>query len=160
MIPYDNPSKPMKTPANPFAIIGMLIFALGLWLMFSRKNGSYASIAIIGFAFAVFSMLFGALARRRGWLRVKAICLDKEIGMIGNREWEFRLRCKFELAGRTYIVTPTFWQSYGSEQEINNFLHSFIGPDGSCTLSVNPHNPLHTEIVSDKSAALLNQTPE
>lgn len=157
MIPHDDPSRPMRNPSNPLATILFFVFVVAIVLMFTKKKESYGVIAIVAFAMMCFSMLAGGILRRIGWKRVRAVCLDKEIGNIGRTEWELRLRCRFELDGKPYTVTPTFLSSYGSEKEVEDFLRTFIASDGTCTLSVNPRNPLQAEIVGHKTAAILNQ---
>lgn len=149
-IPYDDPSKPMMYPTNWYALAGLAILVVGIWFSCSEKKTAYVWVAISGFALMAISVFWVQLTCRRDWVRVQARCVDKETAQAGLREWHFRLRCQFELAGKAYTVTPkAFWRSFGSDEDIQRFFRKVIQPDGTCDLHVNPKNPLETELLAN-----------
>jgi hypothetical protein len=156
LIPFDDTSRPMMIQTNWYAVIGMIFFLGGIGFYFRKYEGIYLGISIGGFCFACAGLLFAGKAKRRGWLRVNAVCVDREIQRVstpgpraaGGYTWVFRLVCKFELDGKEFTVTPGFWRSFGSAEGLDLFLNKFISGDGACLLHVNPRNPLQTELLT------------
>ena len=148
-IPYDDPSKPMSMPTNWYAVGGLIVLVGGLWLAFREKKKVYLGVAVAGFLFMAISVLFRTFTRRRGWTMVPARCLDRDVAQGGRNEYQFRLRCQFELSGRTYTVTPkVHWRTFKSVEAVETFLSEVMKPDNTCSLHVNPKNPLETELVT------------
>ena len=160
-IPHDDPSKPVFV-ANWYALAGMTVFCFGFWGLWTggmgriRIPGTFCVAALVGgFGFALVSLLLVGRFKRRGWLRINAVCLDREWHCDGE-SWEFRLLCRFELEGKTYTVTPApYWRTFISESAVGRFLANAIGEGGACCLRVNPRNPLQTELATGLAEGLL-----
>jgi hypothetical protein len=154
LIAHDDPSKAMRIQTNWYALAGAVVFSFGFcgaWFGFGGPEQIYYAALAGGFGFALLSVLLAGRARRRGWLRIKAACLDREC-----HGGVFRLRCGFELDGRAYTVTPApFWRNFNSDQTLQRFLGRVIGNDGMCCLRVNPGNPLQTELAGGDLADIL-----
>ena len=152
LIPHDDPSKTMWYPTNWYALAGMVVFGIGFWGLWGRgPQPIYWMAALGGFGFAALSLPLVGRARRRGWLRIRAVCLDREC-----HGGYFRLQCRFGLEGKAYTVTPAaFWRNFNSEQALQRFLGRVIGDDGGCWLRVNPRNPLQTELAAGLADKLL-----
>jgi len=161
LIPYDDPLKPKMMETNWGALAGAVVFCLGcLGILPGAKSLGWIFWAYVagGCGFALISLLLGGRVRRRGWLRIKAVFLDQECNTDSDSEEGayFRLRCRFELQGNTYTVTPAnFWRSFTSEAALHRFLTKTIGDDGMCWLRVNPQNPLQTELATGLAHRLL-----
>lgn len=158
LIPHDDPSKTIWHPTNWYALAGALVFCLGcLGILPGGKFLSWIFWAYVGggFGFALISLLVAGRARRRGWLRIKAVCLDQE----RHTDVEggcFRLLCRFEFQGKTHTVTPVdYWRNFSSKAALRGFLAKTIGEDGTCWLRVNPRNPLQTELATGLAHRLL-----
>jgi hypothetical protein len=152
LIPHDDPSKTIWYPTNWYALAGMTVFCIGIVGLGSRVSEPIQWLVVAGgFGFALLSFPFLARARRRGWLRVKAACLDREC-----HGGVFRLRCTFYLKDADYTVTPApFWREFSSEEILQRFLGKLIDKNGMCWLRVNPRNPLQTEIAAGDIAEKL-----
>ena len=159
LIPHDDPSKTIWYPTNWFALAGAVVFCLGFsGVLPGEKSSDWICWAYIvgGFGFALGSLFVAGRLKRRGWLRMKAVCLDQEC-RAGADGGSFRLRCRFELQGKAYTVTPAdFWCNFNSEAAIGRFLAKTIGEDGTCWLRVNPRNPLQTELAAGLADRLLS----
>ncbi|MDD5260513.1 MAG: hypothetical protein PHD76_01565 [Methylacidiphilales bacterium] len=154
LIPYDDPSKPMRVQTNLYALVGVLVFLGGFLLFLQKHDRIYLCVAVVALGLACLGLLFVGRSKRRGWQRLNAVCIDREhkrchrIGggaASGGYTWAFRLLCKFEFEGTEYSVTPGFWRSFASEKGLLRFLEKTINGDGICALYVNPQNPLQTE---------------
>ena len=142
------------------AIAGAVIFVGGIVLAFyfkpppfSKRPEGWIVVSAAGLLFGFLSLLLKGRKVRRNWIRVQAKCLDREIRKMhtldadSGKAWFFQLLCEFELDGRAYQVTPSFWRSFATKMGITNFLARNISPEGICELYVNPDNPLQTEFV-------------
>ena len=155
LIPFDDSSKPMAAQTNWYAMIGAIVFLGGCGLYFRDRDIRYIYFAVAGLAFAFVGLWLVARNKRRGWIKVEAECVDKEIQKtLGqkNYTWAFRILCRFDFAGKNYSVTPVFWRTFSSEKAIEDFLASKIRGDGRCFLYINPKNPLRTELAADDIA--------
>lgn len=152
LIPHYDPSKTIWYPTNWYAMAGLAVCGIGFVGLGSRGLDSFYWLVVAGgFGFALLSFPFVAWARRRGWLRVNAACLDREC-----QGGSFRLRCTFYLKGADYTVTPApFWREFSSEEALQRFMEKLIDKDGMCWLRVNPRNPLQTEIAAGDIAEKL-----
>ncbi len=155
LIPFDDPSKPMKIKTNRLALVGAVIFLGGIALHFVRRDIRFIWVAVSGVVVMFVGGLLAARERRSGWIMLNAVCVDREIRPALMRygkgiTWPFRTLCRFKYAGNDYTVTPMFGTSFASEEATANFLNRTIGPDGTCRLRVNPRNPLETELVGGK----------
>ena len=87
---------------------------------------------------------------------VEAKCVDREVleyedpdsigSFIKITYWAPRILCEFSYKGTACKVTPIIVKTiaFNSEEEANRFLDERIDRDGTCTLWINPDNPLHT----------------
>jgi hypothetical protein len=162
LIPYDDPSKPMRIQTNWGAVAGLLVVCIGFWgfwtggLQRIRIPKTYYLWAMPGgLGFALVSLFVAGRFKRRSWLLLNAVCLDRDCR--GDFQgWEFRLLCRFELEGKTYTVTPaTYWRTFTSEASVNDFLAKVTDRDGTCCLRVNPRNPLETELAAGLADRIL-----
>lgn len=156
LIPYDDPSKPIRMETNWLALVGMLAFIGGVAAALLTRKPAYAGVSGAGFIFALLGLLLKGRMKRRSWIIVKAACLDRETRKmrtsggarrVGGWTWAFRLICQFDLNGQNYTVTPSYWRTFRSEESVDCFFAKTISGDGICALHVNPHNPLETEFV-------------
>ncbi len=165
LVPFDDPSQTMMIKTNWFAMFGTSVFIVGLVMCGVTENRSYLYAALGGFAFALLGILFTARDKRRGWKKMEAKCVDREIREVylpashndsGGPVWAFRLLCKFDYAGANYTVTPAgFWRTFATEHGISNFLSKEISGLDRCFLYVNPQNPLETELAAGDIAEKL-----
>ena len=143
----------MRIQTNWYAMAGAVVFCIGFWGLWTggaewiRIPGTFYVAALAGgWCFALARIFLVGRGRRRGWLRLNGVCLDREWHNDGEG-WRFRLRCGFELEGKAYTVTPApFWRTFASEDAVGRFLAKAIAEDGTCWLHVNPRNPLQTEL--------------
>jgi hypothetical protein len=152
----------MRIQTNWYAMAGAVAFCIGFWGLWTGgleririPRTFYFAALVGGWCFALASIFLAGRGRRRGWVRLKAVCLDRECRSDGE-SWGFRLRCRLELQGKVYTVTPApFWRSFASEDAIGQFLAKAIAEDGTCWLRVNPRNPLQTELATGLADKLL-----
>lgn len=137
----------MVIPTNWYAVFGMSVFVGGIWLFFRYRSMVFIGLSVGGFFFSLLGLLFKSRREKRDWVQVMASCVDREIGCAGARSWSFRLRCNFIFDGKAYTVTPLFWRSFESKEDVEAFLEKVINKDGGCLLHVNPKNPLQTVLV-------------
>lgn len=154
-VPFDDSSDLRVIPPNWPAMAGLFLTFAGIWLYYRKENLLYLKLAGASFVFSWLAVLFRAKNTRRGWIKVKAVCRDKEIAANGPRVWCVRLLCTFELNGRKYTVTPDYWRSFGSEERAQRFLSKAIAADGTCLLFVNPKQPRQTELAAKDLLQLL-----
>ncbi len=162
LIPFDGGTQTIAVKANPFALIGALVFVVCLLLGVRSENGNYVYGALGGFVLALLSLLFSGRGRRRGWKKIEAQCVDREIREVYAQPrpgegptWAFRLLCKFDYEGKNYLVTPGFWRTFATEHGIRSFLSKEISSEGRCFLYVNPRIPLETELAAGDIAEKL-----
>lgn len=87
---------------------------------------------------------------------VQGVCVDREVqefedpdsvgSFVKNTFWAPRILCEFDYKGTRYRVTPIIVKltAFSTKEDVNRFLDERINSDGTCTLWVNPKNPLHT----------------
>ncbi|HEY1664003.1 MAG TPA: hypothetical protein VGI03_16410 [Verrucomicrobiae bacterium] len=149
LVTYDGPKK------NWPVLVGAIVFLIGFVLCFHTRQPVYLFVALPGFAFGMIGSLIFAKLKRRGWVKMPAVCVDREIRTIHVPDgvtWSFRLLCRFALDGKDYSVTPYFWKGFISENAINKFLAAKIRDDGNCFLYVNPKNPLQADFAAEDVA--------
>src|SRR5262245_1025793 len=89
-IPWDDPSKPMAIKTNYPALVGALGFLTGIGVLLYGLANQREPLLLTGLGAAVASLLLMLAAvflagrfRRRGWVQVRAKCLDREVKQIG-----------------------------------------------------------------------------
>jgi len=156
LVPCGKPSRPPSALAFALQWAGMVALIAviaGPVQLIRTGDPRYMILFGCGTVAAILTSLLWTRARKRGWLYVKATCVDREIqrreynGPSEGRSygWEFRLLCRFKLNGHEYTVTPYYGSNFWSERRIGTFLSKAIGPDGGCVLRVNPENPLEAD---------------
>jgi hypothetical protein len=159
-IPYEQSRKAGTVSVGGWVmtLAGLALFLISFAMLFSGLWPAMIVMAPAGFLLVMFGTLVSNRTKRKDWVRLKAVCLDREhkrvwgLGSVGagrissGYTWTFRLLCKFELDGREYVVTPWFWHTFWSERDVRRFYAKAIGEDGTCSLYVNPRNPLETEL--------------
>ena len=110
-------------------------------------------IGLLGLVSMFLSRFVATKQKYSGWIKVQATRQDSEIrlGWIFNGKqrcdsWEYRLQCDFEHQGQHYTVTPQTMHLtvFKTQEQLEAFLDQRIDSDGSCTLWIDPRNPLHT----------------
>ena len=103
---------------------------------------------------------------QRGWIRIKARCVDKEIRCVhgyevtnvpfsGGYTWVVRLLCEFEWNVTTYRVTPRIWRGCFFKSGLRSYMKRVIQPDETCILDINPNNPFDAKLSSGSIATCL-----
>jgi hypothetical protein len=145
-IPYTEAAQ----PTWPMAL-GGLTFLGGLAACVLTNKMSYLYLAVGGWAFGFGMCLVLAKVKRRGWVKVEAICEDREMRRAGvrkDRRWDFRLLCRFQFQGVDCSATPDYWHKFLSEKSLTRFLDRHIGADGRCWLYVNPKEPRQADFAA------------
>lgn len=128
---------------------GASLFVTMIWLVVShRVPKPWIGLGVLGLFVALGGRFYAAWRQQRDWLRIEAICTDREIVRAptdNGYAWEYRLLCQFSYQGQTYCVTPESSRavSFTSERAAQGYLGQRIAPDGDCVLWIDPHNPLH-----------------
>lgn len=138
---------------------GIAVSAIATWLLTKWQSQwvvppqIWVTLLCIGLVITFVSLLLKGRSVRHSWKRIQARCIDREIRQEhaddpdGGKVWRFQLLCEFEMEGRTFRVTPSFWRSFATRGGVTRFLDRRISPEGGCELYVNPDNPLETEFV-------------
>ncbi len=156
LLPFGKPSRPPGAMAFALQWAGMVaLIALiaGPVQLVRTGDPQYMILFGCGAVAAILTSILWERTRKRGWLYVKAACIDREIQRREYSDpsaglsygWEFRLLCRFKLNGHEYTVTPYYGSNFWSQRRIGTFLSKAIGPDGDCVLRVNPANPLEAD---------------
>ena len=163
MIPYDNPNQPKTVNFRGWAAIVPVTGALGFIVGACVATYDERKYSRLGLWIAVSSLLvaFGGV-----WLKARfemtwdaspGRCVDRELrkilipaasGSAGNVwVWFWRIVCDYEYMGIRCRVTPEVCGSgFNSEASAHEFLAQKISQDGTCTLRVDPKNPLRTRL--------------
>jgi len=161
-IPWQEPGRPeyvYNTPLTTLmAFCGVAMFVISLVTIAKTNNPSkeLIIIALVGLIIAMLSRILATRLKQKGWIKIRAVCLDREIqkglANVGQGRknvavvFGFRLLCSFEYLGNKYIVTPEYSEmtNFNSADDTNQYLSERIGSDGNCILWIDPRNPLHT----------------
>jgi len=164
LIPYDDPNQPKVADFRGVVAIiplaGVFGFIIGACVATYGKKHAGAGVLI-----AVSSLLlaFGGV-----WLKAHVEmqwdispgrCVDRELRKIlipavsgssgGVWGWFCRVVCEYEYLCVPYRVTPDVSRmNFTSEADALKFLAERISPDGSCSLRVDPKNPLRTLLIT------------
>jgi len=139
--------------------ISQLIERQSPWV---QNHKIWLTLMVAGLLAAFLSLIGKAVWIRRNWRYVAAKCLERDVwkdlgdGPDAGKTWYFRLLCEFELDGRTYRVTPSYWRTFATQTGVSNFLKRKISSEGWCLLRVNPANPLQAEIGPDYDDRVTN----
>jgi len=153
-IPWQEPGQleyVYNTPLTTVAgIAGVVLFlgALGYLLL---QGGSLwvLGVAMFGWVLLILGRLYAAWHKQRGWIRVQARCVDRELREFRNiydvtalKNWQFRLLCEFEFKGKTARVTPepSRLLAFRSEEEAQKYLAENMTANGDCALWINSRN--------------------
>ena len=110
-IPYDKPKNAdsFSSGVRVMALIGLVMFVMSFVMQFSGLWPVPIIMAPVGFLLVMSSTLVGNRTKRNDWIRLKAVCLDKEHKRVwmpagvrrggGGYAWTFRMLCKFDLNG-------------------------------------------------------------
>lgn len=132
----------------PFAL-GGLCFIGGVAAMIGSGRAWWLLVSVGGLAFGFGGNLVMARVNRSGWIKVDAVCTDREIRRVRTGKggtWTFRLLCHFQHQGSTFWTTPYYWRAFCSEAGVNQFLENHIGQDGRCFLYINPKEPRQADL--------------
>ena len=154
-IPWQEPGQlefVYNTPLTTVAgIAGFLLFlgALGYYLL---HGGSpwILGVAGLGWVLLMLGRFYAAWHKQRGWSRVRARCVDRELREFSNiyvanslKNWQFRLLCEYEFEGMTVRVTPepSRLLAFRSGEEAQKYLAEHIAANSDCALWINLRNP-------------------
>ena len=138
-------------PGMVLCLTGIGLFILGILsvLVFKGPKGPAIVIAMIGWPLGAFGLLLVNRGVRRDWLRIEATCLDRDYKRVATGDgntWQFRWLCKFKLDGKEYTVTPYYYSTMATEKGVLSLFAKAISSQQTCSLWVNPRNPLETEL--------------
>ena len=121
------------------------------FLTIKKYDPTWLGIGIMVFGLLILfvSRIVAAYQKQKGWVKVEATCIDREVGAGRDSEgdvfWDYRLLCVFNYNGKEYKVTPVHSKVVGfnKEHQVNSYLNSRITIENKCFLYVDPENPLH-----------------
>jgi len=148
-----------NTPATKAAsLTGAAVFVAGCVFM-RRYHLPALGLAVAGLVLIVLTRVYAAWRQRHNWVTVAATCLDSEIRQgyaarhPGLQEvYELRLLCGFSFDGQNFTVTPEINRlvNFNTSQAAEDFLTRTLRPNRSCTLLIDPDNPLHARLAHQK----------
>ena len=149
---YETSPKIIRTISN-FSLLVLII--LLIW-KFSGGPAWCGVGVVLSFVSILVCTFLSNVMTCHNFIAVDAVCIDREIQDYkshshkgrSSTHYTFRTLCEFEYEGNTYKVTPECLKlvAFNSEKQVENYLKKHINDNGSCTLMVNPQNPLQTII--------------
>lgn len=164
MIPFDDPTKPMRVETNWIALLFAAVFVVsGVFAVKGATSVAFPGLAI-GFLGMLLSVWMKEKAKRADWIKMWVRCIDKEHRLLYVRAnkgrgytWSWRWVCEFDYGGKVYRVTPRHLgitrvrRSPPPEEEAIQFDQK-VNPGNQMELWINPNNPLQTEVADDTIA--------
>lgn len=155
-IPWIRHGQPPPRPpawSTGACLLGVAMFLGGVAATLRFANLWFVLVAVGGLLVGLAALWLPARGRRRHWLRVPAMCIDREVReTVGlrpsDRRWEGRLLCVYKRDDTIQEVTPAVsWIAFRSRANAEEYLSRRITDDGRCELYVNPDDPTEAELV-------------
>jgi hypothetical protein len=144
----------------------IILFLVGFELEINDEAGSsyLPGIFMVGSMAALGILIYlrgrGLKRQRARWVVVPARCADLEIRQVSGNDfndganWLCRLVCEFDHNGQHYRITPVAHRRFSradecgfpSQGEAQAFLSSKVATDGTCSVRINPNDPLQGEL--------------
>ena len=157
-IPWQRDRRPEYVYNTPLTLVtgfgGVLIFIGAIVLVVKQIVPLwFLGVGVGGLVIGILGRVYAAWYKYRRWHPVQAVCVDREVrecevpnkGDLGTTTvWEFRVLCELSHQEQHYCVTPvpTHTVAFGSQSRLEKYLNGTIAPDNSCTVWINPDNPL------------------